>query len=303
MEQYLKRALIRNIERWAPTDKKARNFFFCRISSNNHLNSDTLIEYPNENWDVTKLENNKSFKFEWVDILPHLKWNWYHLSLMSPPMNFVLDHKDKPFDWVHVSLSNSITFDEMLAHPELPWVVEEVFFNSIQNEDEVRFLINYVNRYDYHAWIDHSSRASWNVIKNHPELPWIFYHVIPDVKSQEDIDFIVNNNPEMWNWAELSLKVPVEFVISNRHLHWNWSDVSSNKTLTWNQVIENPEIPWDYSRVPAETLDDILSRKWIAASKIKRYFKRAISDPSYNMCRVRLLMEWNEYLVDQGNVA
>lgn len=303
MDQYLKTALIRNIEKWSPVDGPSRKLFFQRLSSNNYLNSTTLIEYPNEHWDVQRLQKNKNFKFDWVDILPHLQWNWYQLSMMNPPISFILDHKDKPLDWVHVSLSNSITFDEMLAHPDLPWVVEEVFFNSIENEDEIRYLIKYKYRYNFHAWIDHSSRASWDCVKNNPELPWLYYHVIPDVQSQEDIDFIMNNNPEGWNWSELSLKVPVEFILKNKKLTWHWSNVSANKTLTWNHVIENPDVPWDYSCVPAETLDEILARKWLAASKIKRYFKRAISDPTYELCRNRLLREWIAYSVEQDNVA
>jgi hypothetical protein len=39
--------------------------------------------------------------------------------------------------------------------------------------------------------------------------------------------------------------------------------------------------------------------KTIMASRIKRHFKKAMSDPSYKMCRDRLTKEFNEQLLEQ----
>ena len=39
---------------------------------------------------------------------------------------------------------------------------------------------------------------------------------------------------------------------------------------------------------------EICAKKTLMASRIKRYFKRSISDPSYKLCRDRLMNEFEK---------
>lgn len=289
MENYLKGALARNIERWVTPE---RELFFVRMSSNTHLTKETLMAYPNEKWCPNRLTRNPSFSFDWVEALPNLKWNWDQLSRKEPPMSFVLGNLDKPLDWRAISLSVNITFREMLDNKHLPWQIEEVLFTCIVTDDELEYLRHYRTRYDFQSWVDHSSRVSWSALLKSPDLPWVYSSIHPFINSADDLQFVRDHDPALWNWNLLSDVTPVDLILSNQDLPWNWHVVSTNSTVTYRTVVENPGVPWYYTLVPPEELDDLLARQWIAASHIKRLFRRAISDPSYKMCQKRLSAEF-----------
>lgn len=292
MDNYLQRALIRNIQTWVPSDPAQRKVFFHMMSSNRYLNAFTLSSYVNEGWCVNRLMRNKSFTFDWVEALPNKVWDWAQLSHMNPPMNFLLNHLTRPWDWQHVSLSANISFSDMVKHKNLPWAIEEVLFNEISHEEDLEYLRAFRDRYDFQAWVDHSRRVRWDLVKKSNDLPWVYFSVEPDIETNEDLTFIRNNDPALWNWGYLSLHTPVHLIIENQDLPWNWTIVTTNPTVTFRHVTDNPSVPWDYSMVPPEMFDEILARQWIASSHIKRMFKRSISDPSYKLCRDRLSKEF-----------
>lgn len=292
MDNYLQKGLIRNIQNWAPKEPEKRNIFFHVMSLNKHLNTETLVEYVNENWCVHRLMRNKRFSFDWVDVLPNLAWDWDQLSHLNPPLQFVLAHLSRPWDWQGVSLSANITFSDMVRRKDLPWMIEEVLFNEISHDEDIEYLRTFSDRYDFQAWVDHSRRVKWDLVKKSTDLPWVYFSIEPNIETSEDLDFIRNNDPAVWNWGYLSMNTPIHLIVQNQDLPWNWLIVSTNPTVTYKDVVDNPSIQWDYSMVPAEKFNDGLARQWIAASHIKRMFKRSISDPSYKMCRDRLSNEF-----------
>lgn len=293
MDKYLERAVARNISAWSPKDQgDDRDLFFIRYSNNTHINTETLKEFSNEKWCVNRLTRNKSFSFEWVNALPNLKWNWDQLSYKNPGIDFVLKHLSKPWNWPVLSLSHGITFTEMVQTKHLPWVIEDVLFTEIDQIEHIEYLRCFRDRYDFNSWVDHSSRVRWNLVKGSPDLPWVYFSVKPEMDTQEDIQFIMDNDPAVWNWGYLSSNTPINLILQNRDLPWNWCIVSSSENVTWHIVTDNPDVPWDYTLVPPEVFDDIFARRWIAASHIKRMFRKSISDPSYKMCRNRLNREF-----------
>ena len=85
--------------------------------------------------------------------------------------------------------------------------------------------------------------------------------------------------------------VPYDLIRANRDLPWNYTLVSLNHTVTYDEIVSAPDMPWDMINTPCEPIDRTI-RRWVAASTIKRRYKRAISDPSYLMCRRRLENEF-----------
>lgn len=304
MEEYIASGLIRNVEKWAPhkDDLLARADFFKSMSENPILNEKTLRRYKDESWCAKSLVRNPSFSFGWIDIVPDIGWNWQKLSAMNPTIDIVRKYSHAPWDWVQVSLSDGITFTDMTNNRDLPWVIEEVLFRSITCDDEIEYLRTFATRYDFYAWVDHSERVSWDIFKKNMDLPWSLYHIHPVVKDQTDLDIIMSN-PYLWNWIEISKNASIDLILKNKGIRgWVWSIVSLHEELEYHHVIENPDIPWSYGLVPIEEFDERLARKWIAASKIKRAFKRAMSNPLYKRCRDRLLEEWGEMNINT-NVA
>ena len=258
------------------------------------MNAVTLATFKSAPWCTTSLARNKSFSFDWVDAAPDLSWDWNQLSRLDPDLPFVKRYITKPWNWTYVSMSIHISFTEMVENRDIPWVIEEVLFSEI-TDDDITYIRVFRDRYDFSAWIDHSLRAHWSVVKKTPDLPWVYFNVNPEIETQEDIDFIIEHDPALWNWVVLSSTTPIHIILDNMELPWDWNIISSNNaSVSFNNVINHPEVPWNYAMVPPEIFDDVFARRWIAASHIKRMFKKSISDPNYKLCKKRLIKEFGD---------
>jgi hypothetical protein len=298
MDKYLRLALARNIERWAPpkgTDKRTE--FFFTMSAHKSLNLEILKMYRDENWAPDQLIKNQNFDWSWVDTFRGWKWNWRRLGECCPPIEFILQNLDKPWDWYILTVADGVTFSDMVKYHNLPWAIEELMFQEISEPSDIEFLRFYKHRYDEAAWIDHSRRVRWKLAKTCPDLPWQYELIKPDIKDQTDIK-VLEDIRENVDWPSLSKTVDTKLILANKHLPWFWNTVSMNPTLTFEQVVDNPDIKWFYSRVPDETFTHRLARKWMACFKIQRSWKRSVSNPEYSICRNRLLKEWGEFEIN-----
>lgn len=300
MDKYLRLSLARNIERWAPpkgTDRRTE--FFFTMSAHKSLNLEILKIYRDEKWSPDQLIKNQNFDWSWVDTFIDWKWNWRRLGECCPPIEFILQHLDKPWEWYILTVADGVTFSDMVKYHNLPWAIEELMFQEISEPSDIEFLRFYKDRYDEAAWIDHSRRVNWKLAKTCPDLPWQYELIKPEIIDQTDIK-VLEDIRESVDWILLSKTVDTKLILSNKHLPWFWNTVSMNQTLTFEQVIDNPDIHWFYSRVPDETFTVGLARKWMVCFKIQRAWKRAVSNPGYTLCRNRLLKEWGEF---ETNVA
>lgn len=292
MEKYLRGALIRNVEKWAPEiGDLRRHVYFKSLSSHPSLTIETLVRYRNEAWCPFLLAANKNFSWEWVDLFPTKQWNWRSLSFKDPTMDRILRNLDKDWDWTVLTIEPGVTFADMVRWNNLPWNVNQVLFVDISSDTDIEFLRMYKDRYDDIAWVDHSRRATWEVIRKSPDLPWRYTAVKLEIYEPSDVEFLLDKDDI--NWTRLSATADADIILETKHVgHWNWSAVSVNPTLRYDHVIDNPELPWTYSMVPAEQFSEELARRWMAAFKIQLYWRRAISCPLYRSCRRRLELEF-----------
>lgn len=295
MDRYLRRALARNIERWAPPrGTTQRSEFFFPLNVHPDLTIEVLELYPDGPWKPDQLVKNPNFEWSWVDRFQKWPWNWKKLSTCRPTIDTVLKYLDKQWDWDILTIEPGITFTDMVNYPNLPWRIENLFFQEISDESDLEFLRMYRDRYDEVAWIDHSKRVKWSLVKKSLDLPWRFDIIQPEITTLEDLGFL---GPHM-DWVHLSKTVDVNLILAAKSLPWLWGVVSTNPTLTLHHVMAHPLVPWRYTAVPAERLDAVLARKWMAAFKIQTLWRRSISDPLFAVCRKRLLEEWGEYNIN-----
>jgi hypothetical protein len=298
MDRYLRTSLARNIERWAPPrGTPQRSEFFYPLNTHHSLTLEVLELYPDGPWTPDQLVKNPNFDWKWVDKFPTWGWNWKKLSMCIQNIDTVLRYLDKPWDWGTLTLVSGVTFADMVTYNNLPWDIENLLFQEITDEHDISFLRMYVDRYDELAWIDHSRRATWNVVKRTLDLPWKFDIITPDIKTRNDL-VILGTISDRLDWDYLSRTVNANLILSYQTLPWLWSAVSKNPTLTFHHVMAHPNIPWKYTDVPVETLDDTLARKWMAAFKIQHMWRMSISNPLYKICRNRLLEEYHEYNIN-----
>ena len=291
MERYLEYSLSRNIERWAPKARgKKRDEYFKNLSCHKSLNSATLKRYKDEKWDVGCMGRNKNFSWEWLDIFPTAKWNWSDLSFNEPKIDIVLRNLDKEWDWGILTIEPGIEFDDMARYRNLPWAINNLLFTEITTKNDIEFLRIYRDRYDDVAWVDHSRRVSWDLVVQSPDLPWRYGAVNIEIRNSADVVFLIGK--EGVPWGRLSSCSPMHVMIETKDLApWHWNIASVNSTLTYEQVLDNEDLPWNYSVVPIQKYSDELARKWMAAFRIQMCWRRAISDPNYNLCRMRIFSD------------
>lgn len=301
MDSYIRSALARNIEQWAPKEKgPERDNFFKSLSSHPDLTTEVIKRYRNECWCPQHMCANKKFEWAWVDLLPTKPWNWRTLSFSGPTIDIVLKNLDKNWDWAVLSLEPGITFSDMAKWPNLPWNINQVLFVEVISDSDIEFLRIYKDHYDDIAWVDHTRRTRWSLIRKHPDLPWRYHAATIDLQDESDVRLLMNQ--ANINWSRLSVISSADVILKTKDLApWNWSAVSLNKSLTYEHVIQNPDIPWMYSVVPAQRFTEDLARRWMATFKIQQVWRQSISNPSYRVCRRRLDLEF--LCMDSINVA
>jgi hypothetical protein len=138
------------------------------------------------------------------------------------------------------------------------------------------------------------------------------YHVWMQISANEVITWrdVVENLDIPWNWSILCAKegFKMEYVRLYRDIRIGiinyyedretWMRISAVKAITWKDVVENPDMPWNWI-VLSRRGDMLLSgiekvrivRQHFACLVIQRAWRECIANPEYMLCRRRLLRE------------
>lgn len=240
-------------------------------------------ELPDSDWDWKIISKSPYFNWNWVREFPNKPWDWRGvLSEKVNSINILKEFPDKPWDWYSVTLVHEISTDEMMNNPNFPWTVNKLFFTGIDDND-IRFIRYYRSHYDTDAWCDHTERTSWSIIKKNMDLPWVFYFVqIRNPKEFEESDVKYLYKHTSWNWKHLSEFLDFDNIISKCiDRPWDFEFVSKNKSVTYKHIQTFPGCKWNYNYINLE----IDKKEWAAANIIKKFWKRAATDPSFALCR------------------
>ncbi len=254
------------------------------ITKHSNFSWDWVREFHEKPWDWTYLSLSQYFTWNWVREFPDKEWNWNNLSSKGDlTIDIIKEFPDKHWNWYSVTMHPNISTDIMLQNPNFPWKIEELFFTDI-DEDILKFIRYFRSYYDFEAWMDHTSRTPWRIIKQNLDLPWVFSNVVLksfDEFSQDDVKFLrVYRN---WNWRHLSEMVHYNIIKQNSDLPWDHNVVSRNTSVHYRSV----DSSWNLNTTNLQSE----MKEWVASNIIKRYWKKCVTDPSYKMCRRVVLNE------------
>lgn len=243
--------------------------------------------FPDRPWNWKLLSESTRFNWSWVREFPNKPWDWNTLSDKIEGMSTISEFPDKPWNWYKLTMSSETSIHDILETPNKPWTINELLFTEV-DEEIIKFLRLYRSHYDADAWCDHTSRTPWKLIKANLDLPWnLFFLRIrdPDEFLDEDIKYLYSTTNSL-NWMHLSEALDFKRIISKcPDRPWNFAWVSLNKTVSCRDVENFPEIKWNYNVI---RLDDE-KREWNAANVIKKYWKKAVTDPAYVLCKKIIL--------------
>lgn len=279
---------------------------FRQLSMHPNLTLRVLQEFPTREWDFYLISYSKNFKWEWVQAMPNKQWHWnlfaFHedfswkwiqefpdkqwdwrcLSHMVTDVGVIREFSEKPWDWSVLTLSTATKLTFMMETPEYPWNVRDLFFAKIDDEETIKFITMFANVYDEEDWEDHTRHATWRAIKTNMSLPWGFRHIYfkPGEFEESDVRYLIEK-PDQWNMEHISKVADYTTVIKpHPEIKWNIKSLSRNPTFFSSDLPKDIE---GFNLNYVHIKDDM--REWYAAQTIKRYWKRAITDPSRSICR------------------
>ena len=119
--------------------------------------------------------------------------------------------------------------------------------------------------------------------------PWNWETLSKNESITSKLVLITSDKP--WNWSYLSKnsRITHELILKTRDKPWDWNALSENSIITDEFVITNLQLSWPEKRI-IETFT-----RWRSARKISFAWKRAVSNPEYEVCKKRLLREYEEF--------
>lgn len=243
-----------------------------------------ILEYfPNQSYSYSNLSDNPNLTWEYLSKNLNHPWRWfseisenyfltweiineclkYDIDLnfrcisSNPNINWeiIKDNPDKEWDWYHVSKNPNITIETVINNLDKPWD-----WNGLESNPNI--TINHINKYkdiinkrfNYPKWDIYGIKNShkikldslnvkWDVVLNNPIFPWCWY----DLSSNLNINI---------NIIKDSLKS------KKINTNWKWHNISCNPNITWDDIVNNPNLPWEWEYVsvnPNITMDIIKS--------------------------------------------
>jgi dUTP pyrophosphatase len=267
MQAYVNTRLLRN----------TRFENIVELSYHPDLTLDVLKTNPDAAWGFHHMASHPNFTFEWVAEFPLRFWDWNKLSNMVD-IDTLVKHPTLFWNWR--ILTERMSHVDMLAHPTLPWDFNMLHFPEITDE-HVSFFEEFQELIPDWKWHRLASCVRWATFKKTLHLPWMWFIGDVNIKTEEFLPedvHLIRMCEILCNWIKLTTVVHIDIIHANQDLPWNRDYLQWNKTA-WNTKVE-----------PIESC--IL--KWVSADRIKRAWRRAISDPNFRMCRRRLCREFKE---------
>jgi dUTP pyrophosphatase len=217
-----------------------------------------------------------NFTFEWVEAFPNRFWDWNALSRIAP-IGFVATHLDYFWNW---RIITSITpYDVMIRNVNLPWDFTSFVPLRKITEDDLIFFRVFTPVIPLYKWAHFVKYLPWKVFVVSLDLPWIWEAANVSLEGFEVCDmWVLYRYSFLFDWIKLTVNINIDIINDYPELSWDSEYISWNKG-TWTTPVEPVEVS---------------IRRWVAAKTIQRYWKRAISCPSYKICARRLIYEFKD---------
>ena len=144
----------------------------------------------------------------------------------------------------------------------------------------------------------------WEIVKDNPDKEW--YYIWLSENPNITWEIVKNNLDIKWDYESLSgnPNITWEIVKNNPDKKWNYGYLSQNPNITWEIVRDNPDKLWDWNgissnskvfKLPEQNLHTHI-KEYISCNRIKRAWHHCNNDPSYLVCRRRLLREYENLI-------
>ena len=149
--------------------------------------------------------------------------------------------------------NHNITFQDILAHPEIPWDMDWV---SITVKYEFQDVLNHLDwRWNWKFVSKRFSITIQNVL-DHPELPW------------------------NWEYLSINRNMTIDVILAHLDFPWRWDGLSNNACINWQDVCDNFHLPWDFDTMSTQYFSGCL-RNHNYISKLNKNLQILCDLPKY----------------------
>lgn len=205
---------------------------FELLSNSPFVTTEIFGKYLMEDWDIHTLSHNPATTVEFLEIGIDEDWDYEILSGSKDINRMMRRFPDAPWDINTVSYNEALDPNLVLEMPDLEW-----------------------NMFAVSAW----SKVDLHFVKDHLDLGWDFIRLL----QNENIPFetflkefellpnglLVHNSMIDTEWFDDLVELDVYDIGSNEL--YAPSFVLSQRNMTMDELLDNPEIDWDYAEISA----------------------------------------------------
>lgn len=224
-----------------------------------------------------QVEQNKEKRLkEWLDSFGDEDFQAY---TPEATMNMILDHPQAAWDWAYLSDEKEIEF--IITHSNLRWD-----WSVVSGRAELEIIQRYmvlpwdwgvisgIIDYENFKKYEHTFPWNWNIlslnssmaketiVRDHIDKPWNWNN-LSNFEDVATLTMLKDFPDKPWKMFLVTQKHDLETINSNPDIGWCWDSVSSKLELSWEDVDQNPDKPWNYSLISwnqkMTTLDRILA--------------------------------------------
>jgi hypothetical protein len=211
------------------------------ISANQNINIKFVLDNIDKKWNWIKL--SETIHIDDIANNPELDWNYITMSCnLSLNIKFILNNIDKNWSWDELSKNENIKIYQILKYPNLYWNYKCIKlrsdFNLLDNELFIKFE-NYrpIYKYEKLEHVCEKLELRQTVAANELYNSNFFdMDVLNILSSKYNIRFLC---------VRLMDFVKISDIIENPDIPWDYKKLSMINTITPEIVKNNLDIPWN----------------------------------------------------------
>ena len=262
------------VEKWIdifPPDK----LNFSALSQHHHIDDSWIYQFPLADWNLYKLSMNGKFSFRMAFHCPEFisrNWDWSQIKFEPNDVfldtylnvlkktwhigNYATTHIIT--EWIqhipeteeiyhHLSKNRYLETDWLLAKPNAPWDVKELFLKK-SNEKSQWYLIVNSDKWPFAEMSPHHG-VTLETLKHYPKAPWNF--PLFSRSYSVSLEWLLAFPEANWNFQELSQNyyLNLKWLQAFPNADWNFTVISQNHRISIEWVECFPAAPWDYHKI------------------------------------------------------
>ena len=225
---------------------------------------------------------------------PDYDWGWSHLSHnKSITLDTITSTKDKPWIWYILTNIYYSRFDVIMKYSDLPWVWYYLSTSKYLTLGVIETLID--KPWDYRQISYDNRRILTNdFILQHPYNNYKLDNISATFTIHDVINFYYSPLSVSLNWMKISASsnIYMDDIMENRDLPWDWSGVSINPNLTNNIICCFNTSHWSPDYMSSNTFEGIVefsSKNMDMAEQNLKLFKEELIMKTWHPSR---MMDW-----------